>query len=94
MIKIALIQTTRTGDGLFHQTWEVNGKQYRTVSEWGDIQFINRVNEVLIPPNVKVEHVIVLAIHGCGPTTDGESTEWKPEELVSHLREHGYLGNS
>lgn len=91
MIKIKLLTTTPTRrEGQFHQVWEVQGEQFSTVAEWGDVNFLDE-DKVLIPqPRVTAHDVITLALHGNGPTTDGDEVEWDERELIKDMKDGGY----
>lgn len=106
MISIKLISTKPVPheEGRFEQVWEVNGKSYTSQAEWGACVFWSWADvdtnvgdhdpsgHVLIEaPKVTAHDVIVLAIHGNGPTQDQEAKSWRDDELVAYMRDHGYL---
>ena len=90
MIKITL-DSTWANKGQFYQTWIINGEEYRTVSEWDDVQYLTNNYAAILGPGIIAEDVITLAIHGYGPTIDGETTEWDLESLQKRLKEGGYI---
>ena len=94
MITIKLVSTQSIGyEGPFYQIWEVNKKEYSTISEWGDIQFEDEDTTLNTEPRITAHDVITLAIHGTGPTEDGEQVIWDELRLTKILINGGYLDN-
>ena len=91
MHKILLKQTSQTATpGLYYQIWEVDGVEYGTTSEWGNIEFEDPDKILIQTPKVTARNIITLAIHGNGPTEDGEEFTWADEKLIETLKQGGY----
>lgn len=92
MIEIRLLKTAPTRrQGQFYQVWEVNEKKHSTIAEWGDVQFQTEDEVLIRDPEVTAHDVITLALHGHGPTEEGEVTQWEEKGLVEVLKSGGYL---